>query len=179
MNLNTKCKEAAFFVGRWDTGDTHTHTHEYIRICKVGGSNPLLYMCACAAASFLWCRWWIFFFSSFSLGDIFLPLVDLDLKKKIIEKEFFSLPSVCKKELNTAPKEEEEEKKLNSEMKFKITGGRGSLGTLGIISLPRHRWGSSSFLFYIFKIRWVFISIIFVLLMWVFFLLLRHQWNFD
>jgi hypothetical protein len=50
---------------------------------------------------------------------------------------------------------------------------------LGIISLPRHRWGSSSFLFYIFKIRWVFISIIFVLLMWVFFLLLRHQWNFD
>lgn len=51
---------------------------------------------------------------------------------------------------------------------------------MGIISLPRHRWGSSSFLFYIFKLRWVFISIIFVLLMWgVFFLLLRHQWNFD
>jgi hypothetical protein len=110
MNLNTKCKEAAFFVGRWDRGDTHTHTRVYVY--AKWGSNPLLYICACAAASFLWCRWWIFFFSSFSLGDIFLPLVDLDLKKKIkiIEKEFFSLPSVCKKELNTAPKEEEEKK---------------------------------------------------------------------
>lgn len=95
-------KKLPFFVGRWDRGDTHTHTSIYV-YAKWVDRIP---SCICVRVLLR-----LFFDAgdgSFSLGDIFLPLVDLDLKKKIIEKEFFSLPSVCKKELNTAPKEEEE-----------------------------------------------------------------------
>ena len=88
-------------------------------------------MCACAAASLFWCRWWIFFFSSFSLEDIFLPLVDLGLKKS------FSLLLPVKKGIKHSP-EKKKMKKRNRKKKSKfwneIQDHRGSLGTLGIIS---------------------------------------------
>ena len=107
---------------RTHLSSTHIHT-EYMQSGWI--ESPPVYVCACAAASLLWCRWWIFLFL-LSLEDIFLPLVDL--KKKI---SFFSssIPvkkkkrkKEKKKKLNTAQKKEKEN--LNSEMKFKITGGR-------------------------------------------------------
>ncbi len=87
-------------------------------------------MCACAAASLFWCRWWIFFFSSFSLEDIFLPLVDLDLKKS------FSLLLPVKKGIKHSPEKKMKKRNRKKKSKFwnEIQDHRGSLGTLGIIS---------------------------------------------
>ena len=109
MNLNTKCREAALFFLLVD-GMEETHTQEYTYMQSGWIESPPAYMCVCCCVSSLMPVMDLFLFL-LSLRDIFLPLVDLDLKKKNeIKKKRVFLHRVCKKELNTAPKEERKKK---------------------------------------------------------------------
>jgi hypothetical protein len=121
------------------------------------------------------------------LEDIFLPLVDLDLKKS------FSLLLPVKKGIKHSPEKKMKKRNRKKKSKFwnEIQDHRGSLGTLGIISTATvgARFFSTystwmGFYFYNFRLSNVFLfSSPFLEFIWFFFVffppffVLKLTWN--